>query len=168
MFLKIEVATESLSTARASEWLAFVVRMHVEGEVVDLVEGLVADGTPELLLLRVRQLMVLVVSLLVESLAALFAGEGFETVVDSQVSVERRRSIEGLSTRLALMWLLRCVDDLVSTEGTRLPESFIADLTDERTSPRMHRHVSRQIVVRVERFSTLRTDERLRNFNCVG
>lgn len=37
-------------------------RVHVEGQVVDLVEGLVADGALVLLLPAVRQLMVLVVT----------------------------------------------------------------------------------------------------------
>ena len=36
--------------------------VHVKGEVVDLVEGLVADGALVLLLPAVRQLVVLVIS----------------------------------------------------------------------------------------------------------
>lgn len=36
--------------------------MHVESEVVDLMEGLVTDGTLELLLSAVRQFVVFVVS----------------------------------------------------------------------------------------------------------
>lgn len=36
-------------------------RVHVEGQIVDLVEGLVADGTFVLLLAAVGQLVVLVV-----------------------------------------------------------------------------------------------------------
>ena len=46
---------------RVTETVRVVVRVHVEGEVVDLVEGLVTDGAFVLLLPAVRQLVVLVV-----------------------------------------------------------------------------------------------------------
>ena len=62
MFLQVKVATEALATGGAGEGLLIVVRVHVEGQVVDLVEGLVADGALVLLLPAVRQLVVLVVS----------------------------------------------------------------------------------------------------------
>ena len=62
VFLQVKVPAEALSTGGAGEGLLVVVRVHVEGQVVHLVEGLVADGALVLLLPAVRQLVVLVVS----------------------------------------------------------------------------------------------------------
>lgn len=62
VFLQVEVAAEALAAGGAGEGLLVVVRVHVEGEVVHLVERLAADRTLELLLPAVRQLVVLVVS----------------------------------------------------------------------------------------------------------
>lgn len=62
MLLQVEVATEALAAGGTGEGLLVVVCVHVEGEVVHLVERLAADGTLELLLAAVRQLVVLVVS----------------------------------------------------------------------------------------------------------
>lgn len=61
MFLEVEVAAEAFAACGAREWLLVVVRVHVEGEVVDLVEGLAADGAFKLLLTAVRQLVVFVI-----------------------------------------------------------------------------------------------------------
>ena len=62
VFLQVKVAAEALAAGVAGEGLLVIVRVHVEGQVVDLVEGLVADGALVLLLSAVRQLVVLVVS----------------------------------------------------------------------------------------------------------
>ena len=62
VFLQVKVPAEALPTGGAGEGLLVVVRVHVEGEVVHLVERLAADGALELLLAAVRQLVVLVVS----------------------------------------------------------------------------------------------------------
>ena len=62
VFLQVKVPAEALAARGAGEGLLVVVRVHVEGEVVDLVEGLVTDGAFVLLLPAVRQLVVLVVS----------------------------------------------------------------------------------------------------------
>ncbi len=62
VLLQVKVAAEALATGDAGEGLLVVVRVHVEGQVVDLMEGLVADGALVLLLPAVRQLVVLVVS----------------------------------------------------------------------------------------------------------
>lgn len=62
VLLQVKVPAEALATGGAGEGLLVVVRVHVEGEVVHLVEGLVADGALELLLTAVCQLVVLVVS----------------------------------------------------------------------------------------------------------
>lgn len=62
VLLQVKVPAEALATRGAGEGLLVVVRVHVEGEVVHLVERLAADGTLELLLAAVRQLVVFVVS----------------------------------------------------------------------------------------------------------
>lgn len=62
VLLQVEVAAESFATSGAGEGLLVVVRVHVEGQIVDLVEGLIADGALVLFLPAVRQLVVLVVS----------------------------------------------------------------------------------------------------------
>ena len=62
VLLQVEVAAEAFAAGGAGEGLLVVVRVHVEGEVVDLVEGLVADGALVLFLSAVRQFVVLVVS----------------------------------------------------------------------------------------------------------
>lgn len=62
VLLQVKVAAEALPAGVAGEGLLVVVCVHVEGQVVDLVEGLVADGALVLLLSAVGQLVVLVVS----------------------------------------------------------------------------------------------------------
>lgn len=61
VLLEIKVPAKALAARGAGERLLVVVGVHVEGQVVDLVEGLVADGAFVLLLAAVGQLMVLVV-----------------------------------------------------------------------------------------------------------
>lgn len=61
VLLEVKVPAEALAARGAGEGLLVVVGVHVEGQVVDLVEGLVADGAFVLLLAAVGQLVVLVV-----------------------------------------------------------------------------------------------------------
>lgn len=63
VFLQVKVPAEAFATGGAGEGLLVVVCVHVEGQVVDLMERFAADGTLELLLAAVGQLVVLVVSL---------------------------------------------------------------------------------------------------------
>ena len=102
MFLEVEVATESLAAHGAGEGLLVVVGVHVEGEVVDLVEGLVADATLVLLLSAVGELVVLVVALLVEALAAVLADERLVALVDAHVRVQGGAPVERLAASGAL------------------------------------------------------------------
>jgi len=74
--------------------------------LTDLVEGFVADRTLEGFVTGMREPVALVVALLVESFAADFTDERLDALVDASVSVERRRSVERLSTREAAVWLL--------------------------------------------------------------
>lgn len=62
VLLQVEVAAEAFTAGVAGEGLLVIVRVHVEGQVVDLMEGLVANGALVLLLPTVSKLVVLVVS----------------------------------------------------------------------------------------------------------
>lgn len=59
------------------------------------------------------QLVILVVSLLVEALAAELASKGLESRVDSRMRVESRAAVEGLATGMTGMRLLLGVDDFM-------------------------------------------------------
>lgn len=161
VLLEVEVSAKALAADLAGERLLVVVRVHVEGQVVDLVERLVADVALVRLLAAVRELVILVVALLVEALAAELADERLEIGVDARVGVEGGAAIEGLAARHALVRLLGGVDDLVPAESARLAETLAADLADERPGARVHRHVSRQIVMRVEHLAAFRAGEGL-------
>lgn len=128
VLLEVEVAAKAFTADAAGERLLLVMCVHVEGEVVDLVEGLVAHDTLVGLFHAVRQLVILVVALLVEALAAELADERLETGVDAHVRVQRRRPVEGLTASGALVRLVRRVDDLVPAQRRRLSESFAAHL----------------------------------------
>lgn len=161
VLLEVEVAAEALATDLARERLLVVVGVHVEREVVDLVEGLVADVALVRLFAAVRELVVLVVALLVEALPAELADEGLVACVDARVRVERGAAVEGLAARVTLVWLLRRVDDFVATKRRRLAEAFAAGLAHEGPCARVHGHVPRQVVVRVEHLSALGAREAL-------
>lgn len=62
MFLQVKVSAEAFPTGGTGEWLLVVVCVHVECQVVYLMERFAADGTFELLFPAVGQFMVLVVS----------------------------------------------------------------------------------------------------------
>lgn len=63
MLFQVKVPAESLAASRAREGLLVIVRVHVERQVVHLVEGLVTDVAFELFLPAVRQFVVLVITL---------------------------------------------------------------------------------------------------------
>lgn len=62
VLLEVKVPAEALAARGAGEGLLVVVGVHVEGEVVHLVESLVADIALELFLPAVGQLVVFVIS----------------------------------------------------------------------------------------------------------
>lgn len=161
VLLQVEVPAEALAADLAGKRLLVVMRVHMESEIVDLMERLVADVALVRFLAAVRQLVILVVALLVKSLAAEFADKRLKIGVYSRVGVQGRAAIERLSAGHALVRLLGGVNDLVPAESARLPETFAADLADERSGARMHRHMSRKVVVRVEHLAALRTGEGL-------
>ena len=106
VLFEVEVATEAFATSATRERLVFVVGVHVESEVAQLVEGLLTHLALELLFFGVCQTVVFVVSLLVEALAAELTHEGFVSLVDAEVGVEGGGAVEGLSTYPAPMRLL--------------------------------------------------------------
>lgn len=114
MLLQVEIPAEAFSAYIASKRFPLVVCMHVEGQVVDLVECLVAYRTFVSFLSAVGQTMVLIVAFLVEAFAAELADEGLIPCVDSGVRVECGRSVERFPTCQALVRLLRRVDDLMT------------------------------------------------------
>lgn len=61
VFLQVEVPAEALSAGGAGEGLLVVVGVHVEGQVVDLVERLVTNIALELFLPAVSELVILVI-----------------------------------------------------------------------------------------------------------
>lgn len=61
VLLEVKVPAEALATRGTGEGLLVVVSVHVEGEIVNLVESLVADIALELLLPTVGQLVVFVI-----------------------------------------------------------------------------------------------------------
>lgn len=94
--------------------------------------------------------MILIVALLVESLAAVFADKRFVAGMDACVGVQCGRAIEGLAAGVAFVRFVGCVDDLVAAQGGRLAETFAADFAYEWTGASVNGHVPRQIVVGIE------------------
>lgn len=73
VLLQVEVSAEALGADFALKRLLVVVGVHVERQVVDLMERLLTDLTLVSLLAAVGQLVVLVVALLMKTLPAMFA-----------------------------------------------------------------------------------------------
>ena len=93
VLLEVKVAAESLAADGTLEGFLVVVCVHVEGEVVHLVERLVTHVTLVRLLARVGEFVVLVVALLVEAFPAELTHERLVPLVDPDVRVQRRRPV---------------------------------------------------------------------------
>lgn len=87
VLLEVKVPAEALAARGAGEGLLVVVGVHVEGEVVNLVESLVADIALELLLPAVGQLVVFVIPFLMKSFATEFTHKRFVACVYSSMRV---------------------------------------------------------------------------------
>lgn len=105
VLLEIEVPAEPFSADAACEGFPLVVRVHVEGQVVDLVEGFVADAAFVRLLPAVGQSVVLVVAFLVEPFTTELADERLVTSMDPGMSVESRRSVKRFPASQTFVWL---------------------------------------------------------------
>lgn len=73
-----EIAAESFGTELAHVGLRRVVGVHVEGEVIRMMEGLMTHRTLVPLLTTVCQFVVLVVAVLMKPLSAVFTDERLE------------------------------------------------------------------------------------------
>lgn len=98
MLLKIKVPTETFATNMACIRLLVIVGVHMKGQVVHLVEGFRTYITFVLLFCAVGQLVVLVVSFLMEAFAAELAHVRLVALVDAHVRVQCGASIESFPT----------------------------------------------------------------------
>lgn len=105
--------------------------------------------------------MILVIALLVESFAAVFADVRFVAGVDASVRIQCGRTIESLVANVAFVRLVGRVDDFVAAERGRLTETFAADFAYEWPGTGVDGHVSRQVVVSVEYFAAFLTGKHL-------
>lgn len=161
VLLEVKVSAKALATDLTGERLLVIVRMHVEGQIVDLMKRFVADVALVRFLTAVRELVILVVTLLVKALTAELADKRFKIGMYARVGIEGGATIESLAARHALVRLFSGVDDLVPAKSARLTEAFAANLADKWPGARVHRHVSRQIVMRVEHFAAFRASKGL-------
>ncbi|CAL4121134.1 unnamed protein product, partial [Meganyctiphanes norvegica] len=114
MLLQVKIPAKAFATYCTLKWLLVIVCVHMECQIINLMEGLITDMTFVCLLARVCEFVVLVVTLLVEALAAEFTHIGFIAIMDPDMGVKSGRSVKGLSTSITLMWLLRCMYYFVS------------------------------------------------------
>lgn len=94
VLLEVEIATKSFVTNRTLKGFLFVMGVHVEGQVVDLVEGFIAYVTFIRFFARMREFMILIVAFLVKTFATKLAYPRFVSLMDSNVSIQRRRSVK--------------------------------------------------------------------------
>lgn len=78
-----------------------------------LMECLLADVTLVCLLTRMREAMVFIVALLVETFPAKFTNVRPISLMYPHMRVESRAPIKSLPTSSTFMWLIRCVNDFV-------------------------------------------------------
>lgn len=90
MFLEIEVPAEALATYLAGERFFVIMGVHVKSEVVDLMEGLRADSAFISFFPAVGEFVILIIALLMEAFATIFANERLISGVDPGVSIQRR------------------------------------------------------------------------------
>lgn len=94
MLLEIKVPAEPFSTNAAGERFPLVVCVHVEGQVVDLVEGFIAYAAFVRLFPAMGQSVVLVVAFLMEPFTTKLADKRFVSGMDPSMRVQSRRSVE--------------------------------------------------------------------------
>lgn len=142
MFLQVEVPAEAFAALFACVWLRVIMRVHVECEIVHLMECFVADVTFVGLFPCVCQSMIFIVSLLMETFSAELANPRLEANVNANVSGQSGTSVEGFSARLTFMRLFGCVNNFMATERRGLAETFATNLTNKRPGSRVNGHMS--------------------------
>lgn len=88
VLLEIEISAESFGADFTRERFLVVVGVHVKGKIVDLVKCLVTNAAFVCLIATVRQFVVLVVALLVESFATELANVGLIACMYPSVRVQ--------------------------------------------------------------------------------
>ena len=142
MFFQVKVTAKPLATNVTSERLLLVMRVHVERQIIDLVECFVTYITLVLLLGTMGQFVIFIITFLVKAFAAEFAHVRFVAGVDAHVSVQCGRAVERLSASVTFVRLFVRVDDFVPTQRAGLSESFAADFADEGTRAGVHGHMT--------------------------
>ena len=89
MLLQVKVPAEAFAADVAGKGLFLVMSVHVECQVVDLVEGFGTYCAFVLFLAAVGQFVVFVVAFLVKALSAEFAHIGLVPLMYSHMSVKR-------------------------------------------------------------------------------
>lgn len=161
VLFQVEISTKSFPTSFTGEGLLVVVRVHVESKVVDLVEGLIANGALERFLSAVGEFVIFVISLLVKAFPTVLTDKGFVPIVDPDMSVQSGAPIKRFSTGLTLVRFLGGVDDFMATEGGGLSKPFAANFANEGPCSGVNGHVSGQVVMSIEHFPTFQAGEGL-------
>lgn len=87
MLFQVKVPTKALAAGSARKWLSLVVRVHVKGEVIDLMERLTTFFTFKPLFVAMSEFVVLVISFLVEAFSTEFTDIWFVSLMYSAVSI---------------------------------------------------------------------------------
>jgi hypothetical protein len=90
MLFKVEIPAKAFGTYATRKRFPFVVGVHVEGKVVNLMKSFVAYVAFVSLFSAMGQSVVLVIPFLMESFPAEFADEWLVTCVDPRVGVQGR------------------------------------------------------------------------------
>ena len=72
MFFQIKISTKSFITKMANKWFGIRVRMHVRGQIVQLMESLSTKETLASFFVGMSQFMIFIISLLMETLSTVF------------------------------------------------------------------------------------------------
>ena len=140
VFLQLFVSWKNLFTNSAGQFPVEFVNFQVVFQVGFFVEMASAWLALEWSFPRVYEHVVSQVAFLVEALATFSAHVLLQTAVRPHVHLQRRRSVEVFPAQFALVRLVACVDDLMSTQCTGEPKTFAANIADERSLFRMFRH----------------------------
>lgn len=90
----------------------------------------------------VREFVVLIVSLLVETLSTVLTNPWLIVLMDSHVSIERRRAVKRFSTQLTNVRFLRRMNDFMSAKSRRLTEPFTTYFAYKWPNSGMNWHVT--------------------------
>jgi len=142
VFLEVKVSTKAFATDLAGEWFLVIVCVHMECQIIDLMKRFIAYVALVRFLAAMCELVVLIVTLLMKTLATKFANKRFEIGMYTCMGIESRTTIEGFAACNALVRLFSSVDDFMSAKSAGLTETFTTNLADKWSGARMHWHMS--------------------------